>query len=540
MWHNVYMNDLVTTLDEDLEYVEHELFKETLVMRVRSTRASVRCPYCGMECSRVHSRHTRRFWDLPVMGHHCIIELEHRKMLCSNPACSHKTFTEPFVELPPYARRTKRLNDKIIDIVLDMSSVSATQQLRNGVCPIGKSTICREIQKRSIEPEKDRYTHIGIDDFAIRRGHTYGTCMVDQTTHAVIDMVPTRDLNEVADWLKSWTNLELVTRDGSSTYRAAITCAHPSCIQVADRFHLVKNVLEGAEKTIQGMLPRKIVLSDCKSADGEAAEDKAESLSVTEPMTESECRRLERAEEARKLHRAGMSNLQIARYLGLDPKTVRKYCDEAFTPRFCSGRKRPSMLDNFRDAAAQMVSEGKRGTEIHKALRQLGYAGSYSTVQKFVKARREANPAVRALKSSDRAIEREHLVSLVYKRIAEIPGLTTNDLVEVLERFPALWGVYQCIDSFRYTLFFGTPNELADWVSQTADSPYPKLVSAAEGVRRDLAAAMNAVESRYSNGVVEGSNTKIKLAKRIMYGRCSFNTLRTKVLLKEQRRRRTA
>lgn len=141
------MNDLIATLDKDLEYVNHEISDDTITIQVRSKRDAVCCPYCGTPGTRVHSRQKRRFQDLPIMGHQCVIELERRKMFCSNPECSHKTFVEPFDCIAPYAQRTQRLNEKVIDTVLDMSSVAAAEQLRNGVCTISKSSICREVKK---------------------------------------------------------------------------------------------------------------------------------------------------------------------------------------------------------------------------------------------------------------------------------------------------------------------------------------------------------------------------------------------------------
>lgn len=392
-----------------------------------------------------------------------------------------------------------------------------------------------ESLKKTVEIDKDRYTHVGIDDFAIRRGHTYGTCMIDHETHAVIDMIPTRDQEEVSAWLMTWKNLKLVTRDGSYIYRAAIQSAHPSCIQVADRFHLLKNVLDGAERTIRNMLPGKVRLSN-----NEAAADGTGTQTGTEPLTASEHQRQARAMESRRLHLAGVSYSQIAKHLGLDRKTVKKYCEADFSPRFHSTRKRRSKLDGFRDTAVQMANAGNRATEIFDAVKKIGYKGSYQLVQRYVKSLKDSDPVFREVKTAEHAVECQHLISLVYKPITKIPELTTEELAEVLECFPALWEVYQFVDAFHYALFHGTPEQLAEWVAQAADCRFPKLASAAEGIRRDLEAAANAVTHPYSNGVVEGSNTKIKLTKRIMYGRCHFSTMRTKILLKEQRRLRAA
>lgn len=385
--------------------------------------------------------------------------------------------------------------------------------------------------KKTVEIDKDRYTHVGLDDFAIRRGHTYGTCLVDHETHAVIDMVPTRELQEVMEWLTSWKNPELVTRDGSHAYRAAIRGAHPSCIQAADRFHLAGNVLDSANRTIRSLIPGKVVLSR-SSAIADMAEEQQESA----PLTESESRRRDRAAKALKMHRAGLTYVQIAQLLSLDRKTVRKYCREDFSPRLCISRKRVGKLDAFREAAAQMAGEGRRAIDIFESLKIVGYKGSYLTVQRYVKALRDSNPAVKAAKAIEKVVERTHLIDLVYHPDTQSPGLPAADLEKVLQRFPDLRNLYEYMDSFRGALFSGSRDQLAEWAARAAGSPFSGLVSAARGIQHDMEAALNAAAYPYSNGVVEGSNTKIKLAKRIMYGRCHFSTLRTKILLREQRR----
>ena len=76
----------------------------------------------------------------------------------------------------------------------------------------------------------------------MKKRQTYGTIMIDIDTHRVIDMIFSRELNDVTKWLKTYPNMQIVSRDGSITYNKAIALSHPKAIQISDRFHLLKNL----------------------------------------------------------------------------------------------------------------------------------------------------------------------------------------------------------------------------------------------------------------------------------------------------------
>lgn len=78
----------------------------------------------------------------------------------------------------------------------------------------------------------------------MKKRHIYGTVMIDIETKKIIDLLDSRDLDDVVKWLKTYPNLKIVSRDGSLTYAAAIRKAHPDAIQISDRFHLLKNLNE--------------------------------------------------------------------------------------------------------------------------------------------------------------------------------------------------------------------------------------------------------------------------------------------------------
>lgn len=142
------MEEFVKLLDKHLDYIRHEIIGDTIYIYVRSNREKPVCPYCGMPSSRRHSVYSRSFQDLPIMGKKTKIILENRKMFCVNPDCPHTTFAEAFAFLPPKGKKSRRLQDKIVDMSLHVSSLTASELLKDGIADVGKSTICNLLKKR--------------------------------------------------------------------------------------------------------------------------------------------------------------------------------------------------------------------------------------------------------------------------------------------------------------------------------------------------------------------------------------------------------
>lgn len=143
------MDELIKMLNNNLEYVSHEIINETIYISVISTLVSVKCPGCNKPSSRVHAYYKKSFQDLPIQDKKVIIILKNRKMMCSNPNCDRKTFAETFEFLAYKAKKSKRLEDRIIEVSVNISSLKAQQFLRNSVVNIGKSTVCNLLKKRN-------------------------------------------------------------------------------------------------------------------------------------------------------------------------------------------------------------------------------------------------------------------------------------------------------------------------------------------------------------------------------------------------------
>lgn len=155
-------------------------------------------------------------------------------MFCVNPDCPHTTFAKTFAFLPPKGKKSQRLQDKIVNMSLHVSSLTASELLKNGIADVGKSTICNLLKKDLPLPQKETVTKVCIDDFAIRKRHTYGTVMVDIESRRMIDLLPLREIEDVVEWPKTYPNLSIVSRDGSVSYHYAISQANSAIVQIVD------------------------------------------------------------------------------------------------------------------------------------------------------------------------------------------------------------------------------------------------------------------------------------------------------------------
>jgi len=141
------MDEFIKLLDPSLNYVEHKIEDKKCIITVKSNRQEAICPLCGMTSSKTHSVYKKEFQDLPIQNNQVTILIMNRKMFCSNPECSHKTFSERFDFIGYKARKTERLLEKILNMSSRISSVSASIMLKNDTAAVSKSTICRLIKK---------------------------------------------------------------------------------------------------------------------------------------------------------------------------------------------------------------------------------------------------------------------------------------------------------------------------------------------------------------------------------------------------------
>ena len=144
------MNEIIKLLDSNLNYLYHSIIDDTIYIFVESLLDVVACPFCGTFSNKVHSKYQRSFQDLPIQGKKVQIIIHNRKLFCLNKNCDHTTFAERFSFLDYKSKKTKRLENEIITLSLNCSSIVASKHLNRNTVKIGKSTICNLIKKKSV------------------------------------------------------------------------------------------------------------------------------------------------------------------------------------------------------------------------------------------------------------------------------------------------------------------------------------------------------------------------------------------------------
>ena len=128
-------------------------------------------------------------------------------------------------------------------------------------------------------------------------------------------------------------------------------------------------------------------------------------------------------------------------------------------------------------------------------------------------------------------IDKKWLIRLLYKPIVEVRDLSPEQLTVIFSSYPAAKNILGIVDEFKALIKAKNPDALELWIDKALALGRPEIDTFINGLWRDMDAVVNAVASDFSNGLVEGTINKIKVVKRIMYGRYRFHLLRNKCLL---------
>lgn len=420
--------------------------------------------------------------------------------------------------------------------------------------------------------------------------------MIDIETHRVIDLIPSRDCEDVVKWLKTYPNLQVVARDGSITYKKAITLSHPSAVQVSDRFHILKNLTSYCKDYLINYFKPKVIIDAAIKAETINVTMKSsiqnKKLTLEEKITnaiqllqdglrksqicrqlnmdirvfnkllamndderssylksslqvsheEKVAKKVELINTVRDMYNNKCSVRKIAQKLILSRQTITKYLDANVSA--INGNynvKRKSILDPFLEDINKLIDKGYTSSEIENIIRQNGYNGSDSTIRNYIaRLKRSIHEVYINNKTSPgttKLVERNQLLKLLYKPIIEVRGLSIETVNQVNEKYPIYKEVIDLVCEFRTILKSKAITEINKWIDRASSLNNKYINSFINGITRDIVAVKNAIIYDYSNGLAEGSVNKLKVIKRIMYGRNSFDMLYKKLLWLEKKRK---
>lgn len=366
--------------------------------------------------------------------------------------------------------------------------------------------------------------------------------MVDIDTHRVIDLLASREVEDVSEWLKGYPNLKIVSRDGSVSYKSAIEQAGMDIKQVSDRFHLLKGLTDAAKKFISRLLAANFTLpTEASHYEGKPAGDYWDKPAKEDAPTAEHNANVEKKKKVvgrvRELRKQGFNNGEIAGMVGINRTTVARYLKEDFNPASSYYNTTvSSKIKPYADDIKNMLSEGKTFKQISAAIRVKGYNGSDSTIRMFATRERKLMKEAALQGGDGEKIERKWLVSLLYRPIDKVSSLSEEQLDRIIGQYPVIGRVYDAVSGFKQVLFGRNDSELDSWIEKTGGLEIDELNSFINGTKKDIQAVKNAILLDYNNGLAEGSVNKLRVVKRIMYGRNSFELLKGKLLRLELKR----
>ena len=535
---------------------------DTLTLGIATTNPNASCPVCGHETWRVHSRYDRHLAEEPLLGHRVCLLMTVRRFFCSASGCPRRIFTEPLDGFAAkQARTTQRLARTHLAIGSALGGEAGARLAGKIAVPTSPDTLLRRVKQAGAQ-SSGTPKFVGIDDWAWCKGQRYGTIVVDLETNDVIDLLPDRDAATVRTWLEAHPGIELVSRDRASAYSQAASEAASRAQQVADRWHLLKNVREAIERVFERHLP--VITEALKPADPDpttmadaSSRDQPEPAPSTEPVRQESLpaptpasprqeaalakrqRRVGRFERVHELRRQGMPIRQIARELDLSRKSVRRYLRRERCPDWRPGRATRSGMDAHREWIDARIAEGRiNASELHGELVSKGVRLSYATVRRYLTKRLgragKARPRVNAAKPKPAPPPSPKRLSFDWVRRPEKRTVEVQSRLDQIRGVsPDLTAALDLADDFAALIRKRTTSTLTEWLSRAEVSACPEVRQFAEGIRRDESAVNAAITTRWSNGPVEGHVNRLKTIKRQMFGRAGFSLLKARVVSRE-------
>ncbi len=538
----------VSTLSADPEAIRILSFasnSDSITILAQTSQTFGVCPLCLHHSGSLHSYYVRQLTALPWHGVAIRIHLSTRKFRCRNDVCSRKVFCERLPKVvESYGRKTIRLQELCGILAFALGGAAGSKTAYEMGLKISGDTLLRRIRRTSILVDKPVKV-LGVDDFAFRRGERYGTILVDLEKRKPIDLLPDREAGTLAEWLKKHPEIEIISRDRAGCYATGARAGAPQAVQVADRFHLLKNLLDGFERFLsrRHQLIAEVFQKVFPSIRGNTKKTKLQpSAAKTLEMEQKAARaaaREKRFQTVRELSQEEIPILAIARRLKMSRNTVKKFLAVESGLQRQPNCPRFSPIQQFLPyLQKRWTQEGERSSRrLWKEIKGQGYSGAEVTLRHFLQKWREAEDteirmqAIIKSNAPGRAPSIRKIKWLLFGS-HEKPNKRWEQifLQQLCREVPEIEIGQELVKEFHQLMTDRQSEGFKRWLEKARASGISELIGFANGVEQDPASVEKAFESQWSQGQTEGQVNRLKFLKRQMYGRANFDLLRARVV----------
>jgi len=535
-----------------LEAYEVDDITAQITLRVQSTQTSAPCPLCATPARRIHSDYGRTLADLPWAQYRVSLQLRVRKWFCRNRACQRRIFTERLPTIAaPWARRTLRLAQRLIALGRALGGKAGVQLGHAWDVVMSRNTLLRMLRKQPA-PSFPTPRVLGVDDFALRKRHTYGTILVDLERRQPVALLPERTAEPVAQWLREHPGVEVIARDRSSAYAEGARQGAPNATQVADRFHVFQNLRETLDQVFTTQGPALDAINAARRQQPVLLPDGTLAVPVPPPpiparaeqqAAQRAAQRQARYEQVWAFHRQGWPSVAIAAQVGCSCRTIERYLHMPTWPvrqhRRHYGR---SILNPYQAYLLERWNAGcHTAIQLFHELQARGYAGSYRRVTAYVsrirqaqgipprrQGRRQLLPVV--AEPVSQPLTPRRATWLVLRRSEHRTEAEAQQLAQLHAQSAEVAEAIDLAQDFATLVRQRQPAQLDAWLQRATTSALEAMQRFATGLRDDYAAVKAGVTLPWSNGPVEGHINRLKMLKRHMFGRAHLDLLSRRFL----------
>ena len=449
---------------------------------------------------------------------------------------------------------------RLLAVALALGGAAGVRLSQSLGLPVSRNTLLRVI-RRAPCPAVVSPQVLSVDDFALRKRHTYGTILLDLERRQPLALLPDREAATVAQWLQAHPGVEVYVRDRAEAYAEAARLGAPAACQVADRFHLQHNLADVltdvfrahasqlARVNAQGLAVPTPLHDPADPATGPSIA----SVPLAPPQSSTAAARLARQRRTQRwahyhqvwrYHQQGWTLDAIAHQVGLSRRTVQRYLQSPTfperQPRHSRGR---SLLDPYKATLLAGWNSGCRnGWHLFRTIRRQGFRGQYGIVALYVRRMRQAqglapgrrcnpHPLPAVTEAPRRPLTPRRATWLVLRPSARSTEQDRHQLAQLTQQAPGLTEAVALAQDFATLVRQRQPAQLEPWLARAAQSTLAPFRRFARGLRADLAAVQAAVTLPWSQGPIEGQINRLKLLKRQMFGRARLDLLARRFLL---------